>query len=141
MPLRAIIDTNVFLSALWSARGAAFEVFAELRRGRWQIVMSNHLLFEYEEVAKRYRAELGLTLEDIDDVLDALCAAAEQRQLQPAWIPRLSDPDDEPLLQVAVEAQVPVIVTRNLGHLKPAAAFGIEVLTPAEFLARLRMSV
>ena len=68
-------------------------------------------------------------------------AAAEQRQLQPAWIPRLSDPDDEPLLQVAVEAQVPVIVTRNLGHLKPAAAFGIEVLTPAEFLARLRMSV
>ena len=33
MPLRAIIDTNVFLSALWSTRGAAIEVFAELRRG------------------------------------------------------------------------------------------------------------
>jgi len=32
MPLRAIVDTNVFLSALWSKRGAAFEIFAELRQ-------------------------------------------------------------------------------------------------------------
>jgi putative PIN family toxin of toxin-antitoxin system len=141
MQLRAIMDTNVFLSALWSTRGAAFEIFAELRRGRWQMVLSNHLLFEYEEIGKRHAVEMGLTLEDIDEVLDALCAAAEQRQLQPAWVPRLTDPDDEPLLQMAVEAQVPLIVTRNTGHLKPAEAFGIEVLTPAEFLARLRKCV
>ena len=39
------------------------------------------------------------------------------RQLEPDWIPRLTDPDDEPLLQMAVEANVPIIVTRNLGHL------------------------
>jgi putative PIN family toxin of toxin-antitoxin system len=140
MPIRAIIDTNVFLSALWSKRGAAFEIFAELRRGRWQIVLSNHLVFEYEEVAKRKAAEMGLTLEDIDGVLDAICAAAEQRQLEPAWLPRLSDPDDEPVLQMAVEAKVPVIVTRDVGHLKPAQTFGIDVMKPAEFLAKLRKS-
>src|SRR2546428_12666770 len=106
MPLRAVIDTNVFLSSLWSRRGAAFEIFADLRWRRWQMVLSNHLLFEYEEVAKRHAAEMGLTLEEVDDVLDALCAAAEHHQLVPAWIPVLSDPDDEPLLQMAVEAQV-----------------------------------
>ena len=141
MPLRAIIDTNVFLASLWSTRGAAFEVFAELRRGRWQIVLSNHLLFEYEEVSKRHAAEMGLTLHDIDDVLDALCTVAEQRLLEPAWIPSLSDPDDEPLLQMAVEGQVPVIVTQNIRDLKPAEDFGIEVIKPADFLARLRKSV
>ncbi len=140
MPIRAIIDTNVFLGGLWSRQGAAFELFAELRRGRWQIVLSNHLVFEYEEVAKRNAAKIGLTLQDVDDVLDAICAAAEQRQLEPAWVPRLSDPDDEPLLQMAVEAKVPVIVTRNVRHLKPAATFGIEVMTPGEFLAKLRKS-
>jgi putative PIN family toxin of toxin-antitoxin system len=138
MPLRAVIDTNVFLSALWSTRGAAFEVFSMLRRGEWQILLSNHLLFEYEEVGKRNAAEMGLTLEDIDNVLDALCIAAEERQLEPDWIPRLSDPNDEPLLQLAVEGQVPIIVTRNERHLKPARDFGIEVLTPAEFLAKVR---
>jgi len=115
MPIRAIIDTNVFLSALWSRRGAAFEIFAELRRGRWQIVLSNHLVFEYEEVAKRKAAEMGLALEEIDDVLDAICATGERRQLEPAWLPRLSDPDDEPLLQMAVEAKVPVIARATLG--------------------------
>ena len=141
MPTRAIIDTNVFLSSLWSARGAAFAVFAQLRQGLWQIVLSNHLLFEYEEVAKRTAPEMGLSLQDIDDVLDALCAVAECRQLEPDWIPRLSDPDDEPLLQMAVEARVPTIVTRNIGHLKPAEAFGIEVLTPAQFLAKLKAGI
>ena len=139
MPLlRAIIDTNIFLAALWSNRGAAFEIFAVLRQGRWQMVLSNHLLFEYEEVAKRNAAEMELSLAEIDDILDALCAAAECCQLEPAWIPRLSDPDDEPLLQMAVEAQVPIIVTRNTRHLKPAEKFGIKVLTPAGFLAKLK---
>ena len=84
---------------------------------------------------------MGLSLQDVDDVLDAICAAAELRQLEPAWIPRLSDPDDEPLLQMAVEAKVPTIVTRNIRHLKPAESFGIEVMTPAEFLAKLRTNV
>ena len=141
MPLRAIIDTNVFLSSLWSTQGAAFEIFAQLGQGCWQIVLSNHLLFEYEEVGKRNRDKIGLSLQDIDDVLDAPCSAAEYRQLEPAWIPRLSDPDDEPLLQMAVQAKVPIIVTRNVVHLKPAESFGIEVLTPAQFLARLRATV
>ena len=94
-----------------------------------------------EEVAKRTAAEMGLTLADIDDVLDALCSGAEFRQLEPAWIPRLSDPDDEPLLQMAVEAKVPFIVTRNVRHLKPAESCGIRVLTPPQFLAVLRTNI
>ena len=139
--LRAIIDTNIFLAALWSNQGAAFEIFATLRHARWQLVLSNHLLFEYEEVAKRNAAEMELSLDEIDDVLDALCAVAEFCQLAPAWIPCLSDPDDEPLLQLAVEARVPIIVTRNTRHLQPAETFGIKLLTPAEFLATVRQIV
>jgi hypothetical protein len=42
---------------------------------------------------------------------------------------------------VAVEAKVPTIVTRNIGHLKPAESFGIEVLTPAQFLAKIRAGI
>ena len=141
MPTRAIIDTNVFLSSLWSTQGAAFEIFAQLRRGRWQIVLSNHLLFEYEEVSKRNAEEMGLSVQEIDTVLDAICGVAEYHQLRADWVPRLTDPDDEPLLQMAVEASVPIIVTRNMGHLKPAEPFGIELLTPSQFLARLKTAI
>ena len=63
------METNVFLGALWSTHGAAFEVLQQLRANRWQLLLSNHLLLEYEEVAKRYAAEMQLTLGDIDDVL------------------------------------------------------------------------
>ena len=135
---RAVMDTNVFLSALWSTQGAAYEILEQLRLGRWGMLLSNHLLFEYEEVAKRYAAEMGLTLGDIDTVLDAICTAAEQHQLKPEWQPRLPDPDDEPLLQLAVEAGGDCVITRNIRHLKPAENFGILILTPAEFLAKLR---
>ena len=110
------MDTNVFLGALWSTHGAAFEVLQQLRANRWQLLLSNHLLLEYEEVAKRYAAEMELTLGDIDDVLDAICTTAEQRQLKPDWTPHLPDPDDEPLLQLAVEAGADCIVTRNPGQ-------------------------
>ena len=132
------MDTNVFLSALWSTQGAACEILQQLRRGRWQLLLSNHLLHEYEEVAKRFAAEMELAPADIDDVLDALCTGAEQHLLKPDWTPHLPDPDDEPLLQLAVEAGADCIVTRNIRHLKPAGNFGILVLTPAGFLARLR---
>ena len=99
------------------------------------------LAVSQKEVGKRNASEMGLSLQDIDNVLDALCAAAEFRQLEADWIPRLTDPDDEPLLQMAVEASVPIIVTRNLSHLKQAESFGIEVLTPAQFLAKLRAGI
>ena len=63
---RAVLDTNVILAALLSNRGAAFEILQRLRRGEWRLVLSNHLLLEYEEVLKRNAGALALTHEEID---------------------------------------------------------------------------
>ena len=136
--LRAVMDTNVLMAALRSTTGASYELLRQLRQGRWRMLLSNHLLFEYEELAKRHAVEIPLVMTDVDDVLDALATGAEQHVLRPGWAPRLSDPDDEPLLQLAVEAGADCIVTHNIRHLKPAEAFGILVLEPAGFLAKLR---
>jgi len=134
------MGTNVLLSALWLQRGAAHQILQAPRQGRWRIVLSNHLLMEYEEVCKRHAADMGMTLEEIDDVLDAICMVAEERALRPGWVPHLPDPDDEPMLQLAVESAVPDIVTRNVRHLKPALDFGIHVLSPAEFLKQINQT-
>jgi len=101
------------------------------------VVVSNHLVHEYEEVLKANAAELGLSLEDVDELLNAVCARAEERQLQGGWWPILSDPDDEPLVQLASESAANRIVTHNVRHLAPALGAGIEVLKPAQFLATL----
>ena len=137
MPLRAVMDTNVLYAALRSRLGASFELFCRLRHGEWMAVVSNHLIHEYEEVLKLHAGELGLSLADVDELLNAICARAEAWPLQPGWSPLLADPDDEPLVQLACESSANRIVTHNLRHLAPASAAGIEVLKPGNFLAKV----
>lgn len=137
--MRAVMDTNVLVSAFRSRCGASFEIFRRLRLGEWTTVVSNHLLFEYEEILKRQAPGLGLSLEDVDEILNAICAGAEEWQLLHGWQPILRDPDDEPLVQLAVESGARVIVTHNVHDLQPATRLGVEVLQPREFLAKLRL--
>lgn len=132
------MDTNVLVAAFRSRRGASFEVFRRLRHGEWTAVLSNHLLYEYEEVLKRQASALGLSLGDVDELLNAVCARAEEWTLPPDWAPVLADPDDEPLVQLAEESGAKLIVTHNAAHLQPATQRGIRVLPPREFLAILR---
>ena len=102
--LRAVMDTNVLDSAFRSRLGYSFDVFVALRRGQWRAVVSNHLVHEYEEIPKRHATDLGLSLDEIDALLDALCARAEEWQLALGWLPILPDPDDEPLAQLAYDS-------------------------------------
>jgi predicted nucleic acid-binding protein len=73
----------------------------------------------------------------VDVILNAVCARAEQWHLSHEWQPILPDPDDEPLVQLAVESGAVLIVTHNIRDLQPAAALGVDVLKPRDFLAKL----
>jgi len=136
--LRAVVDSNVFYAALYSNAGASHELLRLLSMGRWKMVLSNTLCAEYEEVLKRDAPALGLAPHEINRFLDALCAVAERHRLKSRWIPVLSDPDDEPQVHLAFEANVRYIVTHNVKHLHPARELGIAVLTPKEFLKIVR---
>jgi len=138
--IRAVFDTNVLLAALLSKRGASFEILQRLRQGEWRLVLSNHLLLEYEEVLKRNAHALGLTFEDADLLLNVICQAADCVELPEPAPPRLPDLDDEPLLRLAEASGARLITTHNLRHLRPAADFAVAVLLPREFLRILNTS-
>jgi predicted nucleic acid-binding protein len=131
------MDTNVLVSAFRSKYGASFQVFRSMRLGLWTAVVSNHLLFEYEEVLRRQAQALNLSPADVDQILNAVSARCEEWPLSHSWQPILQDPDDEPLVQLAAESGARLITTHNLRHLQPATRLNIEVLKPAEFLARV----
>lgn len=135
--VKAILDTNVLLASLLSRRGASFQILERLRLGEWRMVISNHLLFEYEEVLKRNAGKLGLKFEEVDVFLNALCKAADCVEIDPPQPPRLTDPDDEPLVRLAEASGTRLITTHNVRHLIPATGHGITVLLPREFLAIL----
>jgi predicted nucleic acid-binding protein len=51
--MRAVIDTNVLVPALFSIRGAANHVFSAAADGAFVVLASPPLFLEYEEVLKR----------------------------------------------------------------------------------------
>ena len=136
--LRAVLDTNVLLSALRSQHGASHELLRLLRARRWKLVLSNTVLTEYEEVLKREASPLGMTLPEIDRFLDALCLLAEQCHPSGGWVPLLADPDDEAFAHLAADVRADALTTFTLRHFIPARERGIPVMTPAAFLAMLR---
>ncbi len=138
--LHAVLDTNVLVAALRSRRGASFELLRLLGEGRWQLHISTALLLEYEEITNREIQHLWLNPDRVQDVLDALCASAQEHAISFLWRPFLNDADDDFLLELAVAAGTPYIVTHNVRNFAGVERFGIQVLTPAETLLKLQSS-
>jgi hypothetical protein len=64
---------------------------------------------------------------------------AEPVTLRFLWRPRLKDPNDEMVLETAVNGQASHLVTFNLRHLGEAPkGFGIHVNTPGEIWREIR---
>jgi hypothetical protein len=92
------------------------------------------LLLEYEEILKRNAVVLRLSFADVDLFLNAICSGAECVEIGAPQTPRLPDADDEPLLRLAEASGARLISTHNLRDLVPAAAHGITLLLPRDFL-------
>lgn len=133
-PYQLVIDTNVILSGLRSQLGASYKLLTLLNDPRFKINISTTLIFEYEQTLKREYLTLGLTLEDIDDVINGICAVASQRKIFYLWRPLASDPNDDFLIDLAIESQADFIISYNQKDFKLIENFGINVLTPKQFL-------
>jgi putative PIN family toxin of toxin-antitoxin system len=137
MKRQIVIDTNVFISALRSRRGASYRLFMLLGGKQFEISVSVPLILEYEDAAKRLGREFGLTHADIEDILDYICSVADLREIHYLWRPILKDPKDDHVLELAVVASAQFIVTYNRRDFTGAEKFGITVVTPHEFLKRI----
>ena len=132
---QVVLDTNVLVAALRSRRGASHRLISLLPDQRWQLNLSVPVLLEYEEALKRQ--PLALSHEELDAFLNALCLLANHHEVFFLWRPKLRDPDDDLILELAVTSGSHSIVTWNTRDFEGASEFGIEVLTPAGFLKRL----
>ena len=129
-----VIDTNVLIAALRSKRGASYKLLWLIGTNKFETHDSVPLVLEYEDVVTRYRAELGLSQEDVSELIDALCSQAHHHEIHFLWRPALSDPNDELILELAVAAQCDYIVTHNIKDFKGTEKFGIQAVTPRDFL-------
>ena len=130
---RIVIDTNVLVSALRSRRGASFELLRRLQLDTYRAVVTVPLLMEYADVLHR-DGMVPIAAPAIDAVIDMLCAKADTQTVFFLWRPQLRDPNDEMVLEAAVNGAADFLITHNGRDFAAANTFSVRVITPSEFL-------
>lgn len=108
---------------------------------QFTLLVSVPLMIEYQVVMTRpkHLEASGLSSTEIGALLDAVAAVAKPVRLAFLWRPGLRDPDDDMVLETAVNGGAEAIVTFNLQDFGAAATrFGVEVLLPGQALQRVR---
>jgi putative PIN family toxin of toxin-antitoxin system len=133
---RAVLDTNVLVSALISPGGPSASLLLELRAGAFELVVSPQLLAELREVLARPKFRAYVTATEVAGYLDLVKhESALYEDPRPSGETLSTDPDDEYLIDLARAAAADALVSGD-SHLLDLRGV-VPVMTPAEFLARL----
>lgn len=138
---RIVVDTSVVVAGLRTRWGAGNAVLQLVATGRLVPLATPPLFLEYEEVLKRPEQQLahGLALHEIDEFLAELAALIEPVDLNFRWRPQTRDPDDEMLVEAAINGRADALVTYNVADFRAASErFAIRLLSPADLLKKVR---
>ncbi len=130
MLLRAVLDTNVVVSAHLSLRGFPKLVWDLALARKYQLYLSPGILAEYQEVLTR--PELDLTPALIQASLREARSVA--KLVRPKRkITLCSDPDDNLFLKCAAAGRCGTLVTGNKRHF-PRTFSKTQIVSPREFV-------
>jgi putative PIN family toxin of toxin-antitoxin system len=136
-----VLDTDAVVAAMRSPGGASAAIIRAVRRNVATLLLSVPLAMEHEAVCRRveHRVEAELSDGEVEIFLDAIVAMAEPVKTHFLWRPQLRDPNDEMVLEAAVNGRADVLVTFNVrDYVDAASRFGVEVLLPREAIARIK---
>ena len=132
---RVVLDTNVLLSGIAYPVSLPGKILAAWRQGSVDVLLSTYILEELRRVLPRLAHRHGLTLAEINDLVDVLSIQAEVIDPLPSIEPELRDTNDLPVLGTLLSA----IKTSNGDYLITgdkdllALADRYPILTPAKF--------
>ena len=134
--MKVVLDTNVLVSAtFWS--GPSFQIMRLIDESKLELILSKDILIEYDFVVRSNEI-----LDKITTMQQLAIAGAIQKILLKAKIiePKIklnvvkADPDDNIIIEAAVEGGADFIVSQDK-HLTDLVAYGnIKILKPIEFL-------
>lgn len=133
--LRLVLDTNVIVAGFRSPTGASAGLIQQAMERRFQFLVTPTLLLEYEAVIMRgdHLDAAGATMEDCARFLDMIVDHAQPVEVSVRYRPQLADPDDEFVLEAAINGQADALVTFEVRTFAAAAGrFGIAAVTPGQ---------
>jgi putative PIN family toxin of toxin-antitoxin system len=138
--LRAVFDTNLFVSSTLVSEGLPAQAMAAWRAHRFVLIVSPPLLAEIAATLRydRIRRKFGIDEEDVARLLALLStdAVVVPGQTDVAGsVP--DDPDDEVILACAIDGQADLIASGDRHLLALNSYRGIPIVTVRDFLDRL----
>jgi putative PIN family toxin of toxin-antitoxin system len=135
--LTVVFDTNILFSATgW--RGNPFQCVEVARAGKIEVVTCVELM---DELAEKLELKLGFSpeqsAETLADYLSFVRVVSIPKTLNA--VPR--DPDDNAVLECAIEGDAKYVVTGDLDLLDLKNFRGIEIVRASEFLAILKIGI
>jgi len=135
-----VVDTSVIVAGLRTRLGAGNAVLRLVAEQRVVPLATAPLFLEYEDVLKRPEDQLahGLGPSEVDEFLAELAALVEPVEVHFLWRPQGRDPNDEMVLEAAINGRADALVTYNVKDFEVMAKrFKIPVMQPAELLRKV----
>jgi putative PIN family toxin of toxin-antitoxin system len=132
--LKVVLDTNILISAILFG-GKPRQILEKAIRGEIRLCLSEPILEELKGVLQR--SKFDYSPEMIQFILTELTGIADVVNPSEMIDLVLEDPDDNRILECAVEAGANYIITGDIHLLKLSRYRNIGVLNAAAFLERL----
>jgi len=130
--VRAVIDTNVFVSALINRKGAPAKIRNRWSNSQFLLVTSIAIEVEYTYVLLQSQVPRGEVKELLADVRARALMVPIHGTLQVC-----SDPDDDVFLETAIAGKAEFLVTKNLKHYPRKSYQGVRIVKVSKFLHEL----
>ena len=130
--MKVVLDTDVLVAASRSRLGASRAWLQAVLTGEVTALMSVPLMVQYEAVLTRreHLVQSGMTIAEVGRFLDVLSVVTEPVDIAFRWRPALRDPDDEMVLEAAINGGADRLLTFNERDFRGANRFGVIVERP-----------
>jgi putative PIN family toxin of toxin-antitoxin system len=132
-----VIDTNVVVSATFWSAGESRRCFFLLAKRMFKLAVTEAILGEYRDVAERIRQK-QFPQKDPQPFLDWISEKAIWHEPASVGKQRSRDLEDDIFIACALASAAKIIVSKDQDLLVLEKPFGIEILTPRQFLARFK---
>jgi putative PIN family toxin of toxin-antitoxin system len=129
--IRAVIDTNVLVSAMISSAGNESLVVMAINQGLVAPCLSSAILQEYSDVLLRPR--FGFPADEVAAMLN-LFRSRGNLSSPASMAPISPDPDDDKFIACALAGNADFLVTGNKRHFPQAGSLRARVVNAAELL-------
>jgi len=131
--IKTVLDTNVFISALFW-RGAPYRVVEQGLGGAFIMVTSQDII---QEIGRTLTRKFGFPLEDTREFLKTIVLSSYVVSPTEKLYVVEADPDDDKIIECAIAGDASLIVSGDRHLLDMKKYRSIVIISPQDFLKRL----